>query len=157
MATSLPFFTSPSVSSPSGSLVFTETTKKRVNCACMNPKCKELTKLFKSINDVRGGFFTMPGDCDRYGDVKSFRLARTADHLDLDITDLISRDDRNRSTTAPASPANTRGPKKTKRTYKYVARHHYHPQILQQFVVHDGFKNIDYIDAFSTSNNVEET
>lgn len=28
-----------------------------------------------------------------------------------------------------------------------MARHHYHPQILQQFVVHDGFKNIDYIDA----------
>ena len=92
----------------------------------------------------------MPGDSERYAEVRSFRLARTADHLDLNITDLMSRDDRNRSATAPASPAGTRGgnkKNKTERTYKYVARHHYHPQILQQFVVYEGFKNIDYIDA----------
>ena len=136
--------------------------KPTQKCVCGQKACRELSKLFASLGgDVRGGFFQLPStDVQNNNAIKTFRLKRIHDHLNLS-SDVASTDNRNQSANAPpsqplsASPAKTRGSsnktpqnsrKKAKRSIVFVARLHYHSEILQAYVVNENnTSSIDYI------------
>jgi hypothetical protein len=124
-------------------------------CVCGREACRKLSQLFASIDgDVRAGFFQLPAsENKRNAQIKSFRLERIIDHLNLNGNDsaVSSQDDRDQSAAAvaPASPSKTRSgsaKKPTRRKILYVAKHHYHPEVLQQYVVDAKDSSpIDYI------------
>ena len=138
--------------------------KPTQKCVCGQKACRELSKLFSSLGgDVRGGFFQLPStNAQNNNAIKNFRLKRIHDHLNLS-PDVSSTDNRDRSANAtppqplpPASPAKTRGSnkkspktskkKKAKRSIAFVARLHYHSEILQAYVVNENnTSSIDYI------------
>lgn len=58
--------------------------KQKRGCICKSKKCRELTKCFNSIKDIRGRFFTIPTvTAERNGDIKRFKVERMIHHLDL--------------------------------------------------------------------------
>ena len=58
-------------------------------CICKSKSCKQLTKCFQSISDIRGRYFTMPClDATRNGGVKVFKFERMCHHLNIADEDM---------------------------------------------------------------------
>ncbi len=83
-------------------------------------------------------------------EIKTFRVKRMLEHLNINAADdgAATTDNRNRSASAPASPARIRSgsTKKLVRKNVYVAQHHFHPEVLQEYMINTGNSGaIDFI------------
>lgn len=136
-------------SSPGSMMMETDRNFRRCTCVCKSKLCKQITKCFNSINDVRGLFFTVPpDDVQRKGDLKRFKNKRMLEHLrisgdDVEATQSFDVRDQSASVT-PSQGTRTQKSVQTRST-KYVAYHHFDPVILQQYIVDDGETTIDLI------------
>ena len=61
---------------------------RRSTCVCGGQQCKQLSKAFQSVDDVRGQFFTMPSLGQvRAAGLKLHKLDRCIHHLELQESD----------------------------------------------------------------------
>ena len=109
---------------------------KRATCACGKDSCKDLTKRYKSIYDLRGHYYQIPTITPGLTQPKRLeklnrKLERIKTHLNLGPEFLGSIDNRSQKS---YQPVETRGKKKkTTRQLKYIALHHFDPIILREF------------------------
>ena len=138
-------------SSPGLMVIKTDKAAQNSGCICTNKKCRLLSRCFQSINDIRGRYFAVPTLDGKYKtEVKEFKIERTLVHLGLPRNDkelVCSHDIRDRSTFVTPSKRTRSNTKKVKVKRKHIAHHHFHPELLQEVVVNQGFTTIDYIDA----------
>lgn len=124
-----------------------------IPCICGAKRCAELTKCFNSVGDARGCKFLLPSlGGSRNVDLKRHKIERIVHHLGLgknNIEQYASTDLRNRGLKTP-TPKKTRARAATpERTYKAVAAHHFHPEVVQFFVVDGKQRFGDYLtDSF---------
>jgi len=83
-------------------------------------------------------------------EIKKYKAAQVCHHLRLgksNCEDYVSSDNRNRSAKSPAPTANsTRSAKKSHQVQKkFVAVHHFHPEVIQHFVKDKKVKFNDYL------------
>ena len=113
------------------------TSYRRAICACgKDSSCKELTKRYKKIYDLRGHYYQIPTITTGLTQPKRLeklkkKLERIKIHLDLGPKFLGSIDYMNQKSNQLVE---TRAKKKeTTRQLKYIALHHFDPIILREF------------------------
>ena len=120
----------------------------RSKCCCSNPKeCKEISKSWAKLDDMRGQMFQLPAvsASSRNQDqlkLKQGRLARISVHLAKDITGSVDR--RVHTQDQPRPKRNE--PKQPKRSNAFVAAHHIDPIVLREVRQQDTV-SLDFLKA----------